>query len=139
MHGRSCSIWHLLTTALLVASVSVCCCSAHVFLSAIGGGGDADASNCATSCCAAPSGDSSDAPVDEPGDDPTGCQSCCIKGSGLKDGSPTIPALTLVAMLERPVMITTLPATEPAFRPLDRGPPDVAAPTLWRLRCVLLV
>lgn len=129
-----------LIATVLVVSVSICCCQAQVLLHAPSDA--ALAASCGApgatpSCCTTPA---NDAPDDAPAGD--GCQSCCLKGTGLKDAKPVLPdALPVVTptlaavptFAALPVDVTTLGATDVARRP------HVPPTTLVRLHCALLV
>ena len=154
-------MWHLTSnllrqaiTTVVVFSLLICCCQAHVLVRDLSGDGEAaDAVGSGPSCCESvascqPDGDprsgsegSDDGERDKPGG--KGCKSCCVKGSGLKDGAPVLlKAAADLTTLALPVNVTTLPG-------LDRSDCTpvvdatcclrVEAMTLVRLHCALIV
>jgi hypothetical protein len=130
---------------MLILSVSICCCDLHTF--AAGAAPTAShaattkAAHCTSSCCSTGITDPAD-DDSSPDSDDGGCSTCCIKGSGLKDtgnallnGPITVvpiavPPATAFFDLPNPPMITR-PAAPPRHH--------VDPPTLFRLRCALVV
>ncbi len=127
-------------TFVLAMSVSVCCCQAHFLLHGFAAQDDmsapavaAESGDCCTNCDDAPGDDRPSAPA-------KGCKSCCVKGSGLKDGV-TLPPPDIADVLAVTPAPPVLPATPAMFVAAQAAPPTpyVAPPTLLRLRCALIV
>jgi hypothetical protein len=124
-------IRRLIVTTLVVC-VSVCCCQAKAF--AVDGPAlDACA---ASSCCSA--GGEQDGGDQEP--EPSGCNACCIKGTGLKDVRVALPAL-VATVVPYPAPVAMLAPEAPArsVPRLDQSRLRVEPVTLLRLRCALIV
>ena len=130
-------------TTVVVFSLLICCCQAHVLVRGLSGGGEAaDAVSSGPRCCESvgsfqPDGDSpsgSEGSDDGERDEP-GCKWCCVKGSGLKDGTPVLlKAAADRTTLALPVNVTTLPG-------LDRSDctPVVDATCCLRVEAMTLV
>ena len=125
---------------ILTASLLICCCQTHLLLAGVSGG------DAPTTCSAVVSGGCCTERAAQPRSDETpaprkGCQSCCIKGTGLKDRPlPLDVGVAVTAILPLPVAIVA-----PVPHGPDRAPSHdttrlhLEPTTLVRLHCALLV
>jgi hypothetical protein len=125
---------------LLAVALSVCCCQMHFLAGGLSG--DACVASDATvapggGCC-----DTTPAAPDGDPDAPDPCQACCIKGTGLKDGTSLRVDATLAATPAFTLPSVVIPAVTVQPDRLPRvasSPPWVEPRTLLRLRCALVV
>jgi hypothetical protein len=127
-----------LVAVVTALSLLVCCCHAHFVMSCVPGSASPESASC---CCAGCAEEAPAPPREVPGSLPEGCQVCCIKGSGQKDGGTVLllgdaamPAPALPAVL--PPGVESIPAARPRVGLVPQG---IAPPTLLRLHCALLI
>jgi len=141
MSARVTSTFRQFVTTLVVVCLSVCCCQAQMLAhgdSDTQGGGPVEAA-AASSCCSGQCASEADPESDEPAVPMRGCKTCCIKGSGLQTGPRLDIPETVVALPPVPEFVEVCVAPEmPVIAP-EAAPPYVAPPTLWRLRCAMIV
>ena len=124
-------------TTVLVVCISVCCCQGQLLIEGLSGPDAitaAEAGCASAGCCAKPA-----EPQDAPKSPTRRCQSCCVKGTGLKATSLTLPAPTVVFVhVHDPAPLIATPPSVGSRRPLEVTV-CVDPPTLLRLHCALVV
>jgi hypothetical protein len=122
-------------TTTLVVCLSVCCCQGQILFDGMAGFDSEATAGCAAASCCVPS----DLP-NEGSDGPTRrCQSCCVKGTGLKDTLLRLPATTIAFLppssSATPIALPELSAPQTPMAVITCVDP----PTLLRLHCALVV
>ena len=124
-------------TALLVVSISICCCQTHLLLHGLSDTDDRLSAAAASPCCDRCAGEEAD-PPETPSPSPKGCQVCCIKGTGLKDHGAMLPPGPML-MAPIPALLQVL-ASSCRTLPLSDCRGQIVEPrTLLSMHCALVV